>query len=243
MPKSPDEFLKELLSGREVYHKGRATQALLIQGRLTLDQVRMWVKQYHYYRVNVPRKELYILANCPVQEVRMQRMKKYIEEEDDRIIGGTVGPHSESWAKLAEGLGVSREELGSFRDVAPEYRLLCDSWVNYARDHGWLEGAAMSFDEDVGAGRGGERMKTAAALSKFYGVPDWALVHYQVHAELDIDHGSQTHELIRKYALTDEQQEGVRNAVRFKRAFRQLEDRCIRIACKIDPALYTELDR
>ena len=242
MSKSPDEFIKELLSGREAPHKGRATQLLLTQGKLTKDQVKMWVKQYHYYRVNVPRKELYILANCPIREVRMERMKKYIEEEDDRVLGGTVGPHAETWLKLGEGLGIAREEMEGFRDLVPEYRLLCDSWVNYARDHSWLEGAALSFDEDVGTGKSGARMKMAEALAKFYGAPDWALVHYQVHAELDIDHGSQTHELIRKYARTDEQQEGVRRAVRFKRAFRQLEDRCIRIACKIDPALYAELD-
>jgi hypothetical protein len=31
-------------------------------------------------------------------------------------------------------------------------------------------------------------------------------------------------------------------AVRFKRAFRPLEDRCLRIACKIDPGLLNELD-
>jgi len=241
MPKSPDDFIKELMSGRGAFHKGRATQALLIQGKLTREQVKMWVKQYHYYRANVPRKELYILANCPIRDVRISRVKKYLEEEDDRIIGGNTGPHSESWLKLGDGLGISREEMESFRDVIPEYRQLCDTWLNYARDHSWLDGAAMSFDEDVGTGKGGERLKLAEAFSKFYGVPDAALVHYTVHAELDIEHGASTHELIREYALTDEQQTGVRQAVQFKRGFRELEDRCIRIACNVDPKLYIGL--
>jgi hypothetical protein len=42
--------------------------------------------------------------------------------------------------------------------------------------------------------------------------------------------------------LSDEQQEGVRNAVRFKRAFHRLEDRSMRIACGIDSRLYIELE-
>jgi pyrroloquinoline-quinone synthase len=242
MPKPPDEFIQELMSGREAFHKGRATHLLLIQGKLSREQVQTWVKQYHYYRANVPRKELYILANCPIEEVRMERVRKYLDEEDDRLIGGTTGPHSESWLLLGDGLGIPREEMESFRDVIPEYRLLCDAWLDYARDHSWLEGAALSFDEDVGTGKGGQRLQLAEALSTFYGVPDWALVHYAVHAELDIDHGASTHDLIRRYALTDEAQEGVRRAVRFKRAFRPLEDRCLRLACKIDPGLFADLD-
>jgi pyrroloquinoline-quinone synthase len=242
MPKLPDEFIQELMSGRNLFHKGRATHILLIQGKLTKEQVKTWVKQYHYYRANVPRKELYILANCPLKEVRVERVKKYLDEEDDRLIGGRTGPHSESWLLLGEGLGIPREEMESFRDVIPEYKLLCDSWLNYARDHSWIEGAAMSFDEDVGTGKSGQRMQLAQALSKFYGVPDRGLVHYTVHAELDIEHGASTHDLIRKHAVTDEQREGVRRAVRFKRAFRPLEDQCLRLACKIDPKLFIDLD-
>jgi hypothetical protein len=38
--------------------------------------------------------------------------------------------------------------------------------------------------------------------------------------------------------VTDEQQNGVRQAVNFKRAFIQMEDRCARIACRIDPQLF-----
>jgi pyrroloquinoline quinone (PQQ) biosynthesis protein C len=81
----------------------------MIKGLLTKEQVQTWVKQLHYYRVNVPRKELYILANCPLKEVRMERVKKYLEEEDDRVMGGKVGPHAELWRRLGEGLGIARE--------------------------------------------------------------------------------------------------------------------------------------
>jgi pyrroloquinoline quinone (PQQ) biosynthesis protein C len=156
-------------------------------------------------------------------------------------MGGKAGPHAELWAQLGAGLGMSRAEIEDFSTMSPEYRLLVDSWVNYARDHSWLEGSAMSFDEDGGTGPSGEGMNMAGALAKFYGVPASALGHFTLHSELDIEHGASTHDLVQKYAVTDEQQEGVRNAVRFKRAFHVMEDQCMRLACRIDPQLYAQL--
>lgn len=238
MAKAPDAFIEELMTGRRPRSEERPTRALVIGGKLSKDQVRTWVKQIHYYRVNVPRKELFILANCPIKAVRLDRVRKYLEEEDDRVMGGTVGPHAELWAMLGKGLGIAREEMDDFRDLCPEYRLLVDSWVNYAREHDWLAGAAMSFDEDGGAGSGGEALRMADALARHYDVPQWALRHFTLHSEMDIQHGSSTHDLIRRYARTDEQQQSVRQAVAFKRAFVVLEDRCTRIACRIDPKLF-----
>jgi pyrroloquinoline-quinone synthase len=146
MNTSAEQLIEDLMSKRPPRHKERAMRTLMIKSLLNKSQVQTWVKQLHYYRVNVPRKELYILANCPVKEIRMERMQKYLEEEDDRVIGGKVGPHAALWLKLGEGLGIAREEMEDFRDLSPEYRLLVDSWLAYARDHSWLEGAAMSFD-------------------------------------------------------------------------------------------------
>jgi coenzyme PQQ biosynthesis protein C len=166
MMTSADQLIEELMSKRPPRHKERAMRVLLIKGLLTKPQVQMWVKQLHYYRVNVPRKELYILANCPVKEIRMERIQKYMEEEDDRVIGGKVGPHAALWLKLGEGLGIPRAEMEDFRELSPEYRLLVDSWLGFARDHSWLEGAAMSFDEDGGKGKEGERSKICEALGK-----------------------------------------------------------------------------
>lgn len=242
MANRPDAFVQELMAARPLYHQERPTRILIIQGKLTKEQVRIWVKQLHYFRVNVPKKELYILANCPIREVRVELMKKYIEEEDDRVIGGTAGPHSELWLRLGEGLGVAREAMEDFRDLSPEYRLLVDSWVAYARDHSWIAGVALSFDEDAGKGRSGPWFKLAKALVDFYGAPEWAVRHLTLHADLDVEHGSSVHDLVRTYAVTETEQDAVRQAVRFKRAFMQLEDRCIRIAARIDPRLYAGLD-
>src|SRR4030095_13141844 len=120
MMTSADQLIEELMSTRPPRHKERAMRVLLIKGLLTKPQVQLWVKQLHYYRVNVPRKELYILANWPVEEISMERIQKYMEEEEDRVIGGKVGPHAALWLKLGEGLGISREEIEDFRDLSPE---------------------------------------------------------------------------------------------------------------------------
>ena len=50
-----------------------------------------------------------------------------------------------------------------------------------------------------------EAMKIADGLARFYGTPESGLAHFTLHSELDIDHGSSTHGLIRKWAVTDEQ--------------------------------------
>ncbi len=54
-----------------------------------------------------------------------------------------------------------------------------------------------------------------------------------------IEHGSLTHSLIRKWAVTDEQQNGVcGRAVNCKCAFVQMADRYARIACRINPQCF-----
>ena len=64
MPKPPDELVEELLRGRRSRREERPTRALIIEGKLDKDQVKLWVKQLHYYRVNVPRKEFIFLPTA-----------------------------------------------------------------------------------------------------------------------------------------------------------------------------------
>jgi hypothetical protein len=47
MPKPPDELVEELLRGRRSRREERPTRALIIDGKLGKDQVRLWVKQIH----------------------------------------------------------------------------------------------------------------------------------------------------------------------------------------------------
>ena len=84
-----------------------------------------------------------------------------------------------------------------------------------------------------------EAMKIVDALARFYGTPESGLAHFTIPSELDIEHGSLAHSLIRKWAVTDEQQNGVcGREVNCKRTFIQMEDRCARIACRIDPQCF-----
>ena len=75
MTTSAEQLIEELMSKRRPRYKDRTARLLMIKGLLTKAQVQTWVKQLHYYRINVPRKELYILANCPVKEIRMERCR------------------------------------------------------------------------------------------------------------------------------------------------------------------------
>ncbi|MGH2929101.1 MAG: hypothetical protein ACRDL8_12925, partial [Solirubrobacteraceae bacterium] len=56
----------------------------------------------------------------------------------------------ESWLRLGEALGVSREELESERHVLPGVRYAVDAYVNFARQRPWVEAVASSLTELFG---------------------------------------------------------------------------------------------
>jgi len=100
----------------------------MIKGLLTKPPSSDVVKQLHYYRVNVPRKELYILANCPVKRSGWSACQKYMEEEDESDRRQGWSPRA-LWLKLGEGLGTPARRWRISRDLSPEYHLLVDSWA------------------------------------------------------------------------------------------------------------------
>ena len=123
-------------------------------------------------------------------------------------------------------MGIARDEMEDFRDLCPEYRLLA-ILVELCKRPQLVGGASDDFDEDGGTQRR-RRMKMAEALAKFYGVPDGV---WRIYAPFGAGHRTwlSIHDLIRKWAVSDEQQNGVRQAVNFKRACTQMEDRCARL--------------
>jgi pyrroloquinoline-quinone synthase len=58
----------------------------------------------------------------------------------------------ESWFRLAEALGVEREELSSERGVLPGVRYAVDAYVTFCRTRPWIEAVAASLTELFGPG-------------------------------------------------------------------------------------------
>jgi len=84
-------------------------------------------------------------------------MQKYMEEEDDRVIGARLVPTAALWLKLGEGLGISRERWRISGICLPSITCWSILGLSYARNHSWLEGAAMSFERGWRYGQKAEK--------------------------------------------------------------------------------------
>src|SRR5690348_17401953 len=115
-------------------------------GELSREELQRWVANRFYYQACIPLKDAAIMANCPEVAIRRQWVQRIIDHD------GTAGSHGgiESWLRLGEALGVSREELESERRVLPDMRYAFDAYVNFARQQPWIEAVASSLTELFG---------------------------------------------------------------------------------------------
>ena len=128
-------------------------------GELTREELQRWVANRFYYQECIPIKDAAILSNCPEVEVRREWIQRIVDH--DGTADGTGG--IESWLRLGEALGVTREELVSERHVLPGVRYAVDAYVNFARQRPWIEAVASSLTELFGPGaiRSGSRRSSA----------------------------------------------------------------------------------
>ncbi len=112
-------------------------------GRLSRPQLRGWVANRFYYQAAIPRKDAAILANCPDREVRRRWVRRVLDHD------GTAGEEGgiEAWLRLAEAVGLTREEVCDERHLVPGVRFAVDAYVTFARTRPWVEGVASSLTE------------------------------------------------------------------------------------------------
>ena len=112
-------------------------------GELTREELQRWVANRFYYQNCIPLKDAAILSNCPEVEVRREWIQRIVDHDGTAEETGGI----ESWLRLGEALGVSREELVSERRVLPAVRFAVDAYVNFARRKPWIEAVASSLTE------------------------------------------------------------------------------------------------
>jgi pyrroloquinoline-quinone synthase len=179
-------------------------------GELSPEELQRWVANRFYYQKCIPLKDAAIISNCPEVEVRREWIKRIIDH--DGTGEGTGG--IESWLRLGEALGVSREELLSERRVLPAVRYAVDAYVNFARQRLWIEAVASSLTELFGPEAIRARL---AALERHYPWIDPAGLEYfrtrLVQAPRDADYALR---LVIDRCTTPEQQDAAVAALRFK---------------------------
>ncbi|HMX10427.1 MAG TPA: pyrroloquinoline-quinone synthase PqqC [Burkholderiaceae bacterium] len=148
---TPAEFEARLRERGKAYHIHHPFNVMLNTGKATPEQVRGWVANRFLYQVAIPVKDAAILANCPDREVRRGWIQRILDHDGFEISGpaGTIRDAGgiEAWLRLAEAVGLSREEVMDERHAIPAVRFAVDAYVNFARRVPWQEAVCSSLTE------------------------------------------------------------------------------------------------
>jgi pyrroloquinoline-quinone synthase len=142
-PWSAAEFEQRLRDKGRAYHIHHPFNVMLNTGRAEPEQIRGWVANRFYYQVSIPVKDAAILANCDDRSVRRNWVQRILDHDGYGDDPGGI----ESWIRLAESVGLRREEVESFSQLLPGVRFAVDAYVNFARRAPWPEAVCSSLTE------------------------------------------------------------------------------------------------
>ena len=209
-PAPSEEFIAELRAQGTRYHNLHRFHQRMDAGELDRDELQRWVTNRFYYQKCIPLKDAAILSNCPEVAVRREWIQRIVDHDGTNDDDGGI----ESWLRLGEALGVSRQYLESERGVLPGVRYAVDAYVNFARQRPWVEAVASSLTELFGPAAIRVRLD---ALERHYPWIDAAGLEYfrtrLVKAPRDADYALA---LTVERCRTREHQEAAIAALRFK---------------------------
>jgi pyrroloquinoline-quinone synthase len=141
------DFEAQLRERGKSYHIHHPFNVMLNTGRATPEQVRGWVANRFYYQIAIPIKDAAILSNCPDADVRREWVQRILDHDGFEIGGIKDAGGIEAWLRLAEAVGLTRDEVQDLRHVAPAMRFAVDAYINFARRAPWQEAVCSSLTE------------------------------------------------------------------------------------------------
>jgi pyrroloquinoline-quinone synthase len=143
-PLGREEFIERLRSeGERRYHSRHPYHVMMHEGRLTRPQLQQWVLNRYYYQTRIPIKDALILSKS--EDPAFRRLWIHRIQDHDGTRDGEGG--LALWLRLAEGVGLARDEVASCRSVLPGVRFACDSYVELVRQRPLVEAVASSLTE------------------------------------------------------------------------------------------------
>ena len=146
-PWSREAFEQRLRERGRAYHIHHPFNRMLNEGRASEAQVRGWVANRFCYQLAIPLKDAAILSNCDDREVRRGWVQRILDHDGFELGGLRDDGGIEAWLRLADAVGLSREEVEDQRHVAPAVRFAVDAYVNFARRAPWQEAVCSSLTE------------------------------------------------------------------------------------------------
>jgi pyrroloquinoline-quinone synthase len=143
-PLAAAEFTEALRSeGASRYHDHHRYHTLMHAGKLTQLQLQQWVLNRYYYQTRIPIKDALILSKSNDPAFRRMWIRR-IQDHD----GTTEGDGGlNMWLRLAEGVGLDKEEVRSCRSVLSGVIFACDAYVQLVRERSLIEAVASSLTE------------------------------------------------------------------------------------------------
>jgi pyrroloquinoline-quinone synthase len=142
-PWTREEFEAQLRDQESIYHIHHQFNVLLNSGAASPEQIRGWVANRFYYQISIPIKDAAILSNCPDRAVRRSWIQRILDHDGYGDDPGGI----ESWLRLAQAVGLTRESVESLKFVLPGVRFAVDAYVNFARRAPWQEAVCSSLTE------------------------------------------------------------------------------------------------
>ncbi len=203
LPYGPEDLKEPALSGddyiqylqHERVKKNAETPPLyqsIRDGKYSKDHLKLWVKDmylYWDYALVYSTGAIYVKTND--EEVRTQILRKLVDIEGKEVVkdltGWTTPAYEELWLRFGEGLGISREEILSWKSFTRSHyamTTLCmlSRWWEWT----WLDGVASLYAGDL---HGRDTLRgVGAAMKMHYDIPDKSLDIFRVLEEDEASH-------------------------------------------------------
>lgn len=212
MPLPPAEFAARLLREARETHPWlhHPLFRMIYDGTLTPRQLQNVIRQQGCFFLDTLRHAAWKIISVggytpTLDDLERQRalIPLVVEEGGEDMVGGKTTAHAYLFIKLAEALGISKEEL-----FATEY--LPTTIIE--KNELFLLQRSSILEALCGGNIATESInpihmqRMAEALEKHYGVPSPALEFYYVHVKVEGDHADRAVRLLRQLAVTDEEQ-------------------------------------
>jgi pyrroloquinoline-quinone synthase len=143
-PLSRGDFVEWLRrEGESRYHDRHRYHVLMHDGKLTKLQLQQWVLNRYYYQTRIPIKDAVIVSKSDDPAFRRMWIRRIHDHDGAEEGEGGLA----LWLRLAEGVGLDREEVASCRSVLPGVRFACDAYVTLVRERSLVEAVAASLTE------------------------------------------------------------------------------------------------
>ena len=214
MPVSGAEFVKEIAAMvRNKHSKNHPVVEMIERGQLDRAALKGFVGQFYlFFPKPFPKPIAAMLARCPEDpELEKMWIENVVEEGTGEITG--TDSHKGLFIRFAGACGLTREALDSVKPL-PETEAFLDWRELLMYQRSWLElYAAQGFCLE---GTAGERMaRIVNGLTQHYGFERNSddIRYWTLHMGVDEEHMKVGPLAVERYAVTDIQQNQVREAV------------------------------